>query len=154
MKPYIVRDATMDDAHNIAPILRLQDRIEVLAASGQPPEVVLPRAFVAPKGNVIFAETLTGDPILIAGIRPTHTHAAALWMVGTPLLEQFAFRYAREAHRAVKRWHKQYPILWNTAWADNDLHVRWLKFMRFTLLRRISVRGHTFIEFASYKHVR
>lgn len=151
MKPYIVRPATMDDAHRIAPLLREQDRVECLAASGLPPEVVIPRAFAAPKGIVNFVETPNGEPILIKGVRPSAPNIGIIWMVGTPLLEQHAYRLAREAHRYMNEWHKKFPLMWNTAWVDNDLHVRWLKFMRFSFLRRYLHRGHTFIEFARHQ---
>lgn len=156
MKPYVVRQATLDDAIKIAPMLREQDRREVLAASGEMPEAVLPRSFgdIAADGDVIFAETTDGDPILIAGVRETQPRIGAIWMIGTPLLEDYAFRYARSARRKTNEWHKRWPLLWNMAWADNDLHVRWLQFMGFTLLRRVEHRGHTFIEFARHRHVR
>jgi hypothetical protein len=144
----------MDDARRIAPLLREQDRFEILTASGEDPEVVLPRALNGSKGIVTFVETPGGDPILISGARPSHPNAAVIWMVGTPLLKTIAFRYAREAHRYVDEWHQQYPLLWNTAWAGNDLHLKWLKFMRFSFIRRVQYRGQPFIEFARLQHVR
>ena len=156
MKPFVVRQATVDDAHKIAPMLREQDRREVLAASGYTPEVVLPTAFtIEGDKDIIFAETVDGDPILIAGVRETQPRIGAIWMVGTPLIEQYAFRYARHARRKVdKEWHAKWPCLWNMAWADNDLHVRWLEYMGFKFLRRVEHRGHSFIEFARHKNVR
>lgn len=144
----------MNDAHKIAPLLRKQDRLEILAASGVEPEVAIPRAFSEPKGICIFAERTNGDPIMIAGVRPTHHDAGAIWMVGTDALEDLVYRFPREARRYVAEWHKQFPILWNTAWAENDLHLRWLKFMGFTLHNRVRHNGTTFIEFASVKYVR
>lgn len=155
MKPYIVRPATMDDAHRIAPLLRQQDKVEVLAASGEMPEVVIPRAMRPPEGIVMFAETREKEPILIAGVRPFAPGVGTIWMVGTPLMEKrFGWALAREARKAVAEWHRVFPLMWNTAWAENDLHVRWLQFMGFSLLRRVQLRGFTFIEFARYKHVR
>lgn len=154
MKPYIVRPATMDDAHRIAPLLRQQDKVEVLAASGEIPEVVIPRAMEAPRGIVMFAETTAHEPILIAGVRPWAPNVGVIWMVGTPLMERFAWPLAREGRKAVDQWHRVFPLMWNTAWAENDLHVRWLQFMGFSLLRRVELRGFQYIEFARHKHVR
>lgn len=153
-KPYIIRDATIADAHRIAPLLREQDKIEIMAASGETPEVVLPRAFLGSKGTVVTMETLDGSPVLIGGARPYAPNVGTIWMVGTPLLKLYAFRYAREAHRYIAKLHEQYPVLWNTVWADNDLHIKWLTFMRFSFLRRVQLRGHTFIEFARHTNVR
>lgn len=147
----------MDDAHKIASVLREQDRCEVLAASGLEPEAVLPLAFDTPGDkDIIYAEEAqTGHPILIAGVRETQPNVGAIWMLGSSLLETYAFRYAREARRKVEReWHAKWPLLWNMAWANNDLHIRWLEFMGFKFLRRLEHRGHTFIEFARHKYVR
>lgn len=153
MKSYIVRAATVGDALRIAPILRKKDRLEVQAASGKSPGVVLPLAFAAPGADVIYATTRDGAPILIAGITPTAPNVAAIWMLGTNLLEDYAFPFTREALRKVNEWHKTYPLLWNRAWEGNDLHVKWLRFMGFTFLRRFDLRGYPFIEFARHRNV-
>lgn len=153
MNKYIVRAATVGDALRIAPLLRKKDRREIQAASGKSPGAVLPLAFAAPGADVIYAETCDGEPILIAGVNPTAPKVAAVWMVGTRLLEDYAFPFTRQALRKVYEWHKTYPLLWNQAWADNDLHVQWLTFMGFSFLRRVDRRGYPFIEFARLRNV-
>ena len=150
VKPYIIRAAVVDDALKSAPLLREKDKREIAAASGNTPEVSLLLA-LAGKGEVVTAETTDGDPIIIGGVRPTHPKVGAIWMLGTPLLEQYAIPQMREAKRWIERWHETYPLLWNAAWEDNDLHVRWLSMLGFNFIRRYPHRGHNFIEFA--KHV-
>lgn len=140
----------MEDARRIAPLLRNHDRIEIEAASGTTPEAALAFSMLAP-GDTVFAETREGDPIMIAGVCRSHPHAATIWMVGTPLLERYALQSVRVGLRLIERWHETFPVLWNMAWEDNDLHVRWLKLLGFTFLRRLDVRGNTFIEFARIK---
>lgn len=149
---YVIRPAVMDDAQRIAPLLREKDVREIAAASGLTPEVSLFLAFVGP-GERVIAETPNGDPILIGGIKPTHANAAAIWMLATPLLEQYALPSVRMTRRWIDEWHKTYPLLWNRAWEDNDLHVRWLKALGFSFIRRMPVRGNTFIEFARLRNV-
>lgn len=150
----IVRPATKADARKIAPLLRRQDRREIKAASGRLPGASLALAFDLPGArSIIFAETSDGDPILIAGVRETQPNVGAIWMLGTPLLEDYAFRFPRMAKRQVTEWHKQWPLLWNMAMEGNSLHMRWLQFMGFKFLRRLPHRGHTFIEFARLQHV-
>lgn len=153
MRPYIVRSATVGDALRIAPLLRKKDRREVQAASGKSPGAVLPLAFAAPKADVIYAATRDGDPILIAGVNPITANVGCIWMLGTPLLETYAFPLTREALKKVNEWHETFPLLCNTAWEENDLHIKWLKFMGFIFLGRVQRRGYTFIEFARHRDV-
>ena len=150
MKPFLIRDAVMDDARRIAPLLREKDKREIEAASGNPPEVSLAQAFAAP-GHIVIAETTDRDPILLAGVAPTHPRVAAVWMLGTPLLERYALPQIREGRRLIERWHETYPLLWNAAWEDNFLHVRWLRILGFHFIRRFPHRGNTFVEFARHR---
>lgn len=147
---YIIRPATPADAKRIAPILREQDHIEVMAASGRTPEAAILPALSVPGAETIFAETVNGDPILIGGVLPWHSNVGCIWMLATPLLERFAVATVKEARRKIAGWHTTYPVLGNMTWAENDLHLRFLRFMGFRLLRRVEVRGTTFIEFAKH----
>lgn len=153
MSNYIVRAATVGDALRIAPLLRKKDRREVQAASGKSPGAVLPLAFAAPSADILFAETREGAPIMIAGVHQTAPNVAAIWLLGTKLLDDYAFPLTRVALKHIEEWHKTYPLLWNAAWEDNDLHVKWLTFMGFSFLRRFDRRGYTFIEFVRHRNV-
>lgn len=150
---YVLRKATPQDALRIAPLLREKDKLEIEVVAGFTPAAALLSSLEAP-GEVLFAETVDDHrPILICGVAPTHPQAAAIWMLGTPLLEQYALPSVRESLRWIKGWHQTYPLLWNRALESNDLHVRWLKLLGFSFLRRLDLRGNTFIEFARLRHV-
>lgn len=150
---YVIRAATRADAVTIAPLLREKDRIELETASGLSPGVVLPRAFDVPGHRAIFAETESGEPILIAGTSPTAPNIGCIWMVATPLLEQFPKAFIAEGREWLEEQHKTYPMLWNRAWAGNLLHVRWLRFMGFKVLEAQEVQGKRFIGFARIRNV-
>lgn len=152
MQHYIIRPAGVDDALRIAPLLREKDKREIAVTSGLVPEVSLLIALAGP-GEHIVATTPNGEPILIAGIRPTHPKVGAIWMMATPLLEKYALPSVRASRDWIEQQHKTYPLLWNAAWQDNDLHVRWLKMLGFNFIRRFPRNGHTFIEFARLRHV-
>lgn len=151
---YVLRAATPADAFRIAPLLREKDKLEIDVLSGTSPSAALLASLEQP-GEVLFAET-AGDhrPILICGVAPTHPKAAAaaaIWMLGTPLIEQYALASVRDARRSIERWHDTYPLLWNRALEANTLHLRWLKLLGFSFIRRVPVRGFSFIEFAKLK---
>lgn len=150
-EPYVIREASREDAQRIAPLLRDKDRQEIETASGLIPEVYLPQAFTLP-GEKLIAETASGKPIMIAGVHPTHSSiAATIWLVGTPLLEAYALPSVRMSLRRIERWHRTYPLLWNQALESNDLHVRWLRLLGFSFLRRVEHRGSQFLEFARHQ---
>lgn len=153
MTDYILRQATVGDALRIAPLLRKKDRREVKAATGKYPVAVLPLAFASPTADIIYAETREGRPIMLAGVHETAPNVGCIWMLGTSLLDQYAFPLTRDALKKINEWHKTYHLLWNAAWADNDLHTKWLSFMGFSFLRRFNHSGNTFIEFARHRNV-
>lgn len=151
MMGYVLRAATPQDALRIAPLLRDKDKLEAEVVAGTTPEAALLASLAAP-GEVLFAETADDHrPILICGVAPTHPKAAAIWMLGTPLIEQYAIPSVRESMRWISGWHENYPLLWNRALEANDLHLRWLELLGFSFLRRVFIRGVPFIEFAKLK---
>lgn len=150
---YRLRLATGDDVLRIAPQLREKDQLEIeVVSGGMSPEAALLAALKAP-GEVLIAETAADhQPILICGVCPTHPGlAAAIWMVGTPLLERHALASVRDGLRLIERWNQVHPLLWNQALATNDLHIRWLALLGFSFLRRFDFRGFPFIELAKLK---
>ncbi len=80
---------------------------------------------------------LDGDQVVMAfgvgpkpmGIEPAY----GIWMMSSPLLE----RHSREVARGARHWlavfQRRYGVLWNLAYRGNDLHVRWIKWLRFTV---------------------
>jgi hypothetical protein len=150
---YVIRPAVPADAGRIATLLRKQDRIECIAASGQPPEVGLPAAFSVLGHDIIFAETKNGDPILIAGTSPFPgpPGIGVIWMLATPLLERFPKSFIREGKAWIEKQHDKYPALCNWTWAENDLHVRFLRFMGFAFGKPVQVRGTTFLPFERHR---
>lgn len=153
-RSFVLRDATREDARRIAPLLREKDVREIEVVSGRDPEASLLSAFDMP-GEIVFAET-TADrsPILIAGVHQTHPNVGAIWMLGTPLLESYALGSVRESLRMIAVWHLDYPLLWNRALESNALHVRWLRLLGFSFLRRVIIRGNPFLEIVRHHHVR
>lgn len=149
---YNLRPATPADAHTIAPLLRDEDKREVEIASGQPPEVSLPFSLSLPGAVTVYADEVgTGRPLMIAGTVPFMPPlVGTVWMLATPAALDHRKALVRDARVQVGKWNSDYPLLFNYAWEANTTHINWLRAMGFSLLRRVELNQHPFIEFARH----
>lgn len=142
---------------SLCPVLREADRQEILALTGAPPEVSLPSAVaVSESAQAAFVE---GSGIAaIFGVEPVlgFPDVGIVWFVGSDLVT----RHTREFLTLSRQWldatHLRYPLLTNRVDARNELHIRWLRWMGFSLLQKIEpwgAQGRPFIEFAKLKCV-
>ena len=132
-----VRQATRQDALELAPLLRQADIMEIEAASGLSPEAALLHgvecgrptlSFVDPKGGLagMFGVTPTDDPLV-----------GAVWMLSSGAIERYPIHFLRRCRPWVDKFHEAYPVLMNYVDQRNDVHIRWLKWMGFTFVRLV-----------------
>lgn len=152
-----IRKATVEEAINIAPRLRAEDREEIIAATGLPPELVLPLG-ITPNRHVFVAGVIErpDSPEIIFGVDPVpgEPDVGVIWMVSTPVIFDYPQRFAAVSAEMISRLHEMYPFLTNFIDERNTRHIRWLKWLGFTMLRRIEKLGPRslpFLEFASYR---
>ena len=71
----------------------------------------------------------------------------AIWMLCTPEIERYPITFAREAKRYVDS--REEPLLWNIVDCRNTVHLKLLKFLGFTFLRKFEYGPNNlpFIEF-------
>lgn len=156
MTPTFVRRATLEDAHYVAANLRDADRDEVLAAAGVDPRLALPQ-FIA-EGREVWAAGVesNGRAEILFGVDPIPyvEKAGVIWLLSTPVLYQYPVEFVSRSKELLDKFHERYELLTNYIDARNSRHIRWLKFMGFTLIRRVDRFGAQslpFIEFASYR---
>ncbi|WP_237353534.1 hypothetical protein [Xanthobacter sp. YC-JY1] len=86
------------------------------------------------------------------GIDPVfnHPHVGVIWLLGSDQLAAHSVEFLRQSQRWVERYNTQYPLLINRADARNALHLRWLQWLGFTLIREApwGAEGRPFVEFA------
>ena len=74
-----------------------------------------------------------------------------MWLLASEgLVERHSRLFARYSKIWVKQLHRRYDILWNMVDARNRVHIRWLEWCGFTLLRRLvnhGVEQRLFYEF-------
>lgn len=78
------------------------------------------------KGDNISFKMPNGETAGIAGV----TDEGSIWMLCTPVIEQYPHTFAREAKRFIDS--RKEPMLWNIADKRNTVHLKLLKFLGFT----------------------
>lgn len=151
---FLFRTATLDDVHDLAPRLRKEDREEIRAAVGLPPTVALPPCFKASRHCWVFG--VDDRPEGIIGVQDVYGHPGVgwAWMVATPALDEYGLDFAIRCKNYAPIIHQYHPILTNHVDERNKTHIKWLRWIGCSFLRRIDRWGaesRPFLEFARYE---
>lgn len=135
--------ATEDDARELAPLLRVEDRAEVLALGIDPVPALL-------NGVVTAREAWTyrddGRIICMAGISPLSLigHTGVPWLLGSPLVLEHRRAFMVETRRMVARWLTLFPLLRNVVDARYEAAIRWLRWLGFSIGAPFPLANGTF----------
>jgi hypothetical protein len=143
-----VRPATPADKEYMARHLRPEDDREVRTATGESPEVVLPRF----AGECYVARRAPNeDPCVIFGCEPKAPGLAFVWLLATPEVKRCPLSVLREARYWINHWAEKYGSVGNFVDTRNELHVRWIKYLGFYLGETYKIRGVPFRVFAKVR---
>lgn len=133
MTGYTLLPATEADAHELAPLLRAEDRDEVLALGAEPAAALLDS--VRNAREALTARTLDGRIICMAGVNPATLigRVGIPWLMGSDLVPAYRRAFMVETRRMVGRWQETFPILRNVVDARYDEAIRWLRWLRFEI---------------------
>ena len=124
--------AIEDDARELAPLLRAEDRAEVLALGVEPVDGLLQSLAAARE-----AWTYRDDSriICMAGVSPLSLigHTGVPWLLGSPLVATHRRAFLIETRRMVARWLGWFPLLRNVVDARYDAAIRWLRWLGFSI---------------------
>jgi hypothetical protein len=137
-----VRRATQGDAIALASRLRVADRLEVQYATGREPRDVLLGAFTKP--GRVFAIVEGAEVLGLFGVAPTpwQPGSGCPWMLCDEGLMQRHWRaFARQCHQWIDELGTGYAVLQNFVHAENEVHLRWLRWAEFELVHLIPQFG-------------
>ncbi|MAE81629.1 MAG: hypothetical protein CMB80_02750 [Flammeovirgaceae bacterium] len=123
----------MMDTYAMAPFLRQVDKDEIMASHGFEPKEAITKCFA--KANAAKVGCVDSVPFIMFGVT-RHTiisDHASIWMLGTDELENHSIRFIRECHKAVVDISEGMAIIENWCDARNELTLRWLKWLGFTI---------------------
>lgn len=148
-----IRRATLNDALDLAPRLRPEDRRECFSASGLPPELILASAV---SREEVYVFTDKGSPEVIFGVSPVQHYPllGLIWMMASEKLPRYGRELVTLVPQQIEKFHDRFPLLGNHVDARNKVHIAWIKRSGFSLLRVIPEYGlgkTPFIEFAKLR---
>ena len=130
---YTLLPATVDDARELAPLLRAPDRAEVLALGVDPVEGLL--TSLRSSQEAFAARAANGGIICMAGVSPaTLTGPTGVpWLLGSDLVPVYRRAFMVETRAMIAHWLTLYPILRNVVDARYEAAIRWLEWLGFTI---------------------
>ena len=128
----VIRPATYEDCLTLAPILRQEDKDEVWESHGHLPEEALILSFEAsPNAQV---GTINGEIVCMFGVAPTEdSNFGSPWMLASDLIKDVSREFLKRDKEVLNGMSAGYGFLFNYAWSKNTMHLRWLKWLGFTI---------------------
>ena len=146
-RPSIIKDVSYIGTH-----MRKEDAEECFAFSGSSPVQSLFECFFASKPCMTMVSR-HGNLMGMWGIIKQPNNSGQVWMLGCKdMLEDTRDKreFLRQSRIELKKLHKEFPVLFNYIDARNTVHLRWLRFMGFTIIKkheRFGYEGLPFYEF-------
>lgn len=141
--------AAEEDARELAPLLRTEDRAEIAALSGKDPAALLVESVrVSWEATTYRAD---GALICIGGVAPLSLigSTGVPWLMGTDLVPKHRRAFMRHSREAMPRWLARYPTLRNVVDARYAEAIRWLRWLGFRFGEPVivGVAGLPFLPF-------
>lgn len=131
-----VRLAEKGDGNALAPNLRLADRREVVALSGESALTILENnLWISDK---CWTVVLEDEPIAIFGYIEDGDNAANIWMLGSDKINDIRWQFLRESKNWLKKITKDFDRVWAVADIRNKLHTDWYKWLGFGITTTLS----------------
>lgn len=136
-----VKKATFDEAVYIATHLRAIDIKELKAAYGNEPWDAVIKSFdISDWCRVGFIDEL---PCVLFGIAPSEEEGYGVpWMVATEEIKTINKSIViSNSIKAVRKMEEKYRVLFNYVHPENDVSIRWLKWLGFTVTNLSNEKG-------------
>lgn len=135
MTPHgLVTPATAADAHELEANLRPADRRELEEVSGKPALSGLLLGVLV-SDPALTLRTPDGALIGLLGVIRQGPGRGLVWMSGTNELAKRSVAFLRGSRDVIAKLQEQYPTLYNAVDARNEVHIRWLRWLGFHLIR-------------------
>ena len=129
--------ATVDYVVYVAPRLRKADRSECLAATGREPIGVLMDGLRLGDVTLTMRSPKDGQRVGIVGVVPSYVEGAgAIWLCATDDIYQHQISFLRKSKTFLPLLQRNYLALHNCVDARNTVHIKWLKWMGFTFIKK------------------
>lgn len=127
-----MRPATESDARELAPLLRVEDRAEVMALGLDPVDGLL-QSLAAAREAWTWRDD--GRIICVAGVAPLSLigSTGVPWLLGSTLVAVHRRVFMVETRRMVAHWLRMFGVLRNVVDDDYAAAHRWLRWLGFEI---------------------
>lgn len=127
-KPF-VRSSKPTDCHELSLTMREEDKREIYHWDRLSPLTALFDGFTAGK---CWTVEWKGKVVAMFGVAKTKDpNVGQPWMLASDDLKRIRKSFLKECHAYVELMFDGYQVLSNHAWAKNDIHIQWLKWLGF-----------------------
>lgn len=151
-----IRPASRVHATQLAPRLRMSDKVEIYRASGQDPLEALLDSIRVSDEDMCWTATLNQLPVAMFGANslfPEDPRAVGgIWMLCTPAIYTNKLDFMRKCRKYLAIMHERYEFLTNMIDAENVPSMAWLPRLGFKPVQKVEgfgVDGSTFIQYVS-----
>lgn len=141
MSKLTLRPATPDDCAELALTMREADRKEIALAGSPSPYDSLMRGIVrSEEATAVMGPH--GDVVAIGGCVQLAPALGCPWLLASDGLLEIKRDFLRDCRPQLLRLHGAYPTLYNEVWEGNTVHIRWLRWLGFTVSETHGSRPH------------
>lgn len=137
-------------ANQLAPHLRISDKIEIWAASGMDPLTALLESVEVSDDDMCWAATLNKHPVAMFGANRLSEEIGGIWMLASPGIYHNTRDFMRHSIDYLARMHERYEYLTNFIDARNLPTQRWLPRLGFKPCQQVDDYGHEKVPFIQY----
>ena len=136
----------------VAANMRQEDKEEIFAYSGTLPKEQMFYCFFSSKPCMTMVGR-KGNIMGMYGVVPCSPKVGRIWMLGHKSMTsdyKDVRAFLRNSPIELEKFHCNYPLLYNYVDARNKTHIKWIKWMGFSIIKKhatFGVEGRTFYEF-------
>ena len=154
-KSAVVRRARLEDAFKLAAKLRNEDLIEIRSyRKDRPPYKSLIDGIVMSGDNCWTIEGHDLSVIAIFGVVTVSPNVGSIWLLGSGRIKSIQREFLRHSKYWLEQLHKDHDLLCNCVYAGNEVHIKWLKWLGFTFIRRIEAYGELGLPFYEFLRIK
>lgn len=148
MERFEVTQAGRVHANQLAPHLRISDRIEVWRASGMQPLDALLDSIEISDEDMCWAATLNKLPVALFGANTIAedngdgNNIGGIWLLASPAIYTNVRDFHRKCRSYLTAMHARYKYLTNFVDVENIPTRRWLKHLGFRECQLVEEFGH------------
>lgn len=137
----MIRQTLPSDLTDLAPRLAQSDRKEIEVLNGLGPLEALAAGLFRGSVCMTGVDDDTGEIVCVFGVVPYNEMVGSVWFLTSDLIH----KHKREIVRSGRKWldeqHARYPVLTNFVTESNDVHLRLVRYLGFTLGEPVEIQG-------------